>query len=290
MKRQKINETTGGTEVYSTKAKVIRRIFSIILIAYSMLTVFVLLITAMDSLKTKSDIVTNMAGLPSKVTFENFLSIFKDSSFLLYFRNSVFLAVFGTAGCILLSAMVAYGIARYDFRGKEFIKSYTLIGTMVPIQVMILPILLILRRIGLTDNLFGVMMIYFSEISMSCLVFQKFFMTIPTALEESARLDGCSDLRVFFSIILPISKPTIFTMALITIISYWNDFYIPMIFLNGQKTTTLTLAIYRYLNQFTRYMGVSLAAVVVTLTPIIIVYFLFSSQIVEGLTGGAVKG
>ena len=290
MKRQKVNEITGGTEVYSTKAKIVRRIFSVILIAYSMLTVFVLLITVMDSLKTKSDIVTNMAGLPSKVTFENFLSIFKDSSFLLYFRNSVFLAVFGTAGCILLSAMVAYGIARYDFRGKEFIKSYTLIGTMVPIQVMILPILLILRKIGLTDNLFGVMMIYFSEISMSCLVFQKFFMTIPGALEESARLDGCSDLRVFFSIILPISKPTIFTMALITIISYWNDFYIPMIFLNGQKTTTLTLAIYRYLNQFTRYMGVSLAAVVVTLTPIIIMYFLFSSQIVEGLTGGAVKG
>ena len=95
---------------------------------------------------------------------------------------------------------------------------------------------------------------------------------------------------MFVQIILPISKPVLFTETLIMAIQFWNDFYIPMLFLNGQKTTTLTLAIYRYLTQFTTYMGESMAAVVITLLPIVILYFLFSSQIVEGLTGGAVKG
>ena len=125
---------------------------------------------------------------------------------------------------------------------------------------------------------------------MSCLIFQKFFRTIPTAIEESARLDGCHDLKVFFRIIIPICKPVLFTMALITAIGQWNDFYMPMVLLGDKKVTTLTLAIYRYIGQFMRYMSESMAAVVITLIPIIVIYFLFSSQIVEGLTGGAVKG
>lgn len=286
----KKNEIIGGKQVYSTKAKLVRGILSAILICYCMITIFVIVITVMDSFKSKIDIVTNLAGLPKKFTLENYFSFFQTGNFFRYFKNSLILAVFGTTGCIFLSSMVAYGIARYRFKGREFLSKYTLIGTMVPIQVMILPILLILRTVGLTDHLFGVLLIYFSEISMSCLIFQKFFMTIPQALEESARLDGCSDFRVFCTIILPISKPVIFTMALITFIQYWNDFYIPMIFLSGQKTTTLTLAIYRYLTQFTSYMGESMVAVVITLIPIVVLYFLFSSQIVEGLTGGAVKG
>ena len=290
MKKNKKDEFQSGRQVYSVKAKIIRTLLSAVLICYTFITILVIAITVMDSLKTKTDIVTNMAGLPKKLVFDNFLSIFQRGGFLLYFRNSAFLTVFGTAGCILLSSMLAYGIARYEFKGRNFLSSYTLIGTMVPIQVMILPILLILRTVGLTDSLFGVLLIYFSEISLSCLIFQKFFGTIPKALEESARLDGCSDLRVFFVIIMPICKPVLFTMTLITAIQYWNDFYIPMIFLSGTKTTTLTLAIYRYLTQFTKYMGESMSAVVITLTPIIILYFLFSTQIVEGLTGGAVKG
>lgn len=290
MRKKNKDSVSGSRQVYSTKEKVIRGMISAILCCYCMITVVVILITVMDSFKTKIDIVTNLTGLPTKLTLDNYISFIKTGNFSLYFRNSLILTVIGTAGCIFLSMMVAYGIARYKFKGRELLASYTLIGSMVPIQVMILPILLILRNVGLTDSLVGVLLIYFSMISMSCLVFQKFFMTIPAALEESARLDGCSDFRVFVQIILPISKPVLFTETLIMAIQFWNDFYIPMLFLNGQKTTTLTLAIYRYLTQFTTYMGESMAAVVITLLPIVILYFLFSSQIVEGLTGGAVKG
>lgn len=89
---------------------------------------------------------------------------------------------------------------------------------------------------------------------------------------------------------MPICKPVIFTMSLITAIGYWNDFYMPMIILGNKNVKTLTLAIYQYIGQFTKYMSESMAAVIITLIPIVIIYFLFSSQIVEGLTGGAVKG
>ena len=291
-KKAKANDfsITSGNGVMSGKAKAIRWLISIILIIYTCFTIFVIGATLLNSLKTKSDLVTTFVGLPKSVTLANFATILLEDDFLLYFRNSLILTVCGTVGCILLSAMAAYGIARYEFKGKSFLSSYFLIGMMVPIQVSVLPLFLILRQLGLLNHLLGLVLVYISQISISCLIFQKFFRTIPKALEESARLDGCHDLKIFFRIVLPICKPVIFTMSLITAIGYWNDFYMPMVLLGNKNVRTLTLAIYQYIGQFTKYMSESMAAVIVTLIPIVIIYFLFSSQIVEGLTGGAVKG
>nr|WP_302135923.1 carbohydrate ABC transporter permease [uncultured Schaedlerella sp.] len=289
-KQKQADFSQGSGEVLSTSGKVIRGICSLIMILYSCITIFVLVVTVMDSLKAKGDLVTNFVGLPKAVSLSSYASVLIDGDFLLYFKNSLVLTVCGTVGCILLSSMAAYGIARYQFKGKSLLTGYFMVGMMVPVQVSILPLFIILRNLGLLNKLSGLILVYISGISMSCLILQKFFRTIPAALEESARLDGCSDLRLFFKIILPITKPVIFTMALITAIGQWNDFYMPMVLLGNKNVTTLTLAIYRYVGQFTKYMSESMAAVVITLIPIIIIYFVFSSQIVEGLTGGAVKG
>ena len=279
----------GGREVYSSRVKVLRVLISAILILYTCITIFVIVTTLLDSFKGKGDLISNFIGFPKAVVLDNYKNVIQNDRFLLYFFNSFILTFCGTAGCILLSAMAAYGIARYDFKGKNLLTSYFLIGMMVPIQVSVLPLFLILRKIGLLNHRLGMILVYISGISMSCLVFQKYFSTIPRSLEESARIDGCSDLKIFWMIILPIAKPVLFTMALITAVQQWNDFYMPMVLLGNKNVTTLTLAIYRYLGQFAKYMGQSMAAVIITLIPIIVIYFLFSSQIVEGLTGGAVK-
>lgn len=289
-KKEAVDFSGGSGEVLSTSGKVIRWTISVILILYTLITLFVIGVTMIDSLKTQGDLVSNFVGIPKALSIENYKAVLLKNNFLLYFKNSFILTACGTLGCIILSSMAAYGIARYEFRGNTILSSYFMIGMMVPVQVSILPLFLILRNLGLLNNLAGVILVYISGISMSCLIFQKFFRTIPKALEESARLDGCHDLKVFFKIILPICKPVLFTMALITAIGQWNDFYMPMVLLGNKNVTTLTLAIYRYIGQFTRYMGESMSAVIITLIPVVIIYFLFSSQIVEGLTGGAVKG
>lgn len=277
-------------EILSPSARLTRNIIAVLLILYTCITIFVIGVTAMDSLKTKGDLITNFTGLPKAISFESYRSVLFKDDFLLYLKNSLILTFCGTGGCILLSAMTAYGIARYDFKGKAFLTSYFLLGLMVPIQVSILPLFLILKKLQLINNLLGLILVYISGISMSCFIFQKFFRTVPTALEESARLDGAGDFRIFFTIIIPICKPVIFSMALITGITQWNDFYMPMVLLGSKATKTLTLAIYQYVGQFTKYMSESMAAVVITLIPVIILYFVFSTQIVEGLTSGAVKG
>lgn len=289
-KIKKADEERGGKEVLSTKAKIFRWTIALILILYTSITIFVVAVTLWDSVKIRSDLLSSFLAFPKTFTLDAYKTVLFENDFLLYFKNSTVLTVGGTAGCILLAAMMAYGIARYEFKGRNLLISYLLVGMMVPIQVIILPLFLILKYLGVLNRISGLMLVYISGISMSAVVFQKFFHTIPKELEESARMDGCHDLKVFFRIILPIAKPVIVTMALIKAIGCWNDFYMPMVLLGNNKATTLTLGIYRYIGQFTRYMGETMAAVVITLIPIVALYFAFSSQIMEGMTSGAVKG
>lgn len=279
-----------GRQIVSPAGKNVRRIFSGILFFYTLVTIFVLICTLINSFKTKSDLISNLFGWPKAFSLENYKEVLFSDNFLLYFKNSLLLTGCGTFLCIALASMVAYGIARYSFKGKSFLTSYFLIGMMFPIQVSVLPLFLILKKLDMLNTLRGMILIYGAGMSLPVYIFQKFFRTIPSSLEESARLDGAGEFTIFLRIMLPLCKPVIFTIGLITAVGQWNDFYMPMVFLGNKSSRTLTLAIYKYLSQFLRNMNVSFAAVVITLLPIIVLYCLFSKQIVEGLVGGAVKG
>ena len=121
----------------------------------------------MDSLKTQSDLVTNFVGLPKTLTLENYLTVLTEEDLLTYFGNSILLTAGGTLGCLLLSGLTAYGIELFSFKGKSFLTGYFLLGMMVPVQVSILPLFIILRNIGLLNNIFGLMLVYISGISMA---------------------------------------------------------------------------------------------------------------------------
>ena len=283
-------KSEAGRQIISPTGKVVRRGFSVILFIYTLTTIFVLACTLMNSFKTKSDLISNLFGWPKVFTLDTYKEVLFTDNFFLYFKNSLVLTGIGTLSCIFLASMVAYGIARYNFKGKGFLTSYFLVGMMFPIQVSVLPLFLLLKKLGLINTLGGMVFIYAAGMSLPVYIFQKFFRTIPVSLEESARLDGAGEFMIFRKIVLPICKPVLFTIGLITAVGQWNDFYMPMVFLGKKSTRTLTLAIYKYLSQFLRNMNVSFAAVVITLLPVIILYCLFSKQIVEGLVGGAVKG
>ncbi|MDO4284445.1 MAG: carbohydrate ABC transporter permease [Eubacteriales bacterium] len=277
-------------QIISPAGRAVRWFFSIVLFLYTMITFLVLGATVLDSFKTKSDLIMNMFGWPKQFVLESYQEILLKDQFGQYFMNSLIVTGCGTFCCIMLAAMTAYGISRYEFKGKQAVTMYLLVGMMFPIQVSVLPLFLILKNLHLLNNLAGMIVIYAAGISLPVYVFSRFFHTVPVSLDESARLDGAGEFTIFVKILLPICKPVIFTIALITAIGEWNDFYLPMVMLGKKSVRTLTLAIYKYSTEFLKYMNVSFAAVVITLIPIILMYCLFSRQIVEGLTGGAVKG
>ena len=271
------------------KPKGLQWAITAILLLYSLIAIFLIGNTILSSFKTKSDLISNMVGIPEKFTMQNYHTVLMEEHFGRYFLNSVVLVSVSLLCLIAVASMTAYGLVQYEFKGRGFLQAYFLVGLMFPIQLGILPIFIMMTKLHLNNTLPGMILIYTANLSFSVFVFSNFFKGIPISLIESARIDGGSEFRIFLSIVLPISKPVISTVGLLSFVQLWNDFFMPLVFLTKKNVRTLTLAVYNYTADFLANWDKIFAAVTVALIPIILVYILFSEQIVAGLTGGAVK-
>ena len=276
--------------IHSSKGKFAKRVASFLLFAYTSIAIIIFVGTILGSFKTQADLITNLSGLPKAWTLDNYKKVLQEDKFVSAFINSVFLTLGGLLGNLFLAMTTAYGLSRFEFKGKGFLTKYFLVETMVPIQVSILPLFIILRYLGLLGKVPGLLLVYISQISFACLIFQGFFKGIPKELEEAALIDGAGRFYIFRSIIVPLSKPMIATVALMRGMAYWNDYFMPLILLATGKQKTLPVLLGEYVGQFVRYMSQSFAIMIVTLIPIVVLYLLFSKQMIEGLSAGAVKG
>lgn len=272
------------------KYGVVKNIFSLLLLIYTTLTLAILFLTLVNSFKTSSELAVNLFGLPKAFTLDNYKEIISNGGILRQVFNSLFTTLGGTALLIVLSAMAGYALAVFDFRGKKTLLGYFMIGMMFPIQLCVMPLFIILRNMGLLDSLWGIILLYGAGLSFPLFTFTNFFRDVPSSLAESARLDGAGEFRIFFTLIVPISKPVLATMALVNGINMWNNFYTPMVFLSSTENQTLMLGVYRYMQDFVKNWNFTFAAVVLTLLPIIVLYCLCSSQIMGDITNGAEKG
>ena len=266
-----------------------KTVISIILIIYSLITVFLVGETIASSFKTKIELVDNLIGLPKEPTLANYFTVFVKEGFGRYIMNSISLVAISLILLIIVSSMLAYGMAQYTFKGKKFLQAYFLIGLMMPVQLSILPLYLMLSRLKMTNSFLGLALLYAANLSFSFLVFNQFFLQLPQAMIESAHMDGASDMCIFWKIVVPISKPVFSTVGLLQFVTIWNDFFLPMVFLPKKNAHTLTLAIYSYTGNFLKNWDKIFAAATIALVPILIIYFLFSEQIVAGLTAGSTE-
>lgn len=273
----------------SRAARIGKRIASVFLCLYTLIAVGLIGNTILSSVKTKPDLLYNTWGFPKTFTLDHYKFLLTEEHFFRYFFNSTALVCMGLLLVLITSSMVAYALSRFEFKGRSFLQTYFLIGLMFPIQLGILPLFIIFTRLHLNNTLPGLALLYAANISFPVFVFSKFFRGIPSSLSESARIDGAGELSVFVRIILPLSKPVIFTIGLIIFVEIWNDFFMPLVFLTKTNVRTLTLLIYTYMSDFLRNWDLVFAGTTLALLPVLVVYFLFSDQIVAGLTGGAVK-
>ena len=276
-------------KIEGTGTKVTKNLISGILILYSSLSLFLIGNTLLSSFKTKSDLIENTIGWPKSFTLDNYKVVLGEEHFFRYFLNSVILVGISLLCLEVISSMVAYGLAQYKFKGKSFMQTYFMLGLMFPIQLGILPLFIMLTKVHLNNNLLGLVLIYAANLSFPVLTFSKFFQELPVSVIESARIDGASEFQIYTKMVLPISKPVIFTVGLINFVQLWNDFFMPLVFLTKTNVRTLTLAVYSYSANFLANWNKIFAAAAIALIPVIIIYFMFSEQIVAGLTGGAVK-
>ena len=264
-------------------------IATIILGLYCLIAIALIGNMVVSSLKSKTDLLYNTFGLPTQVTFGNYHKVIVEDHFLRNFLNSSIITFLSILSLIIFSSMTAYGISRYRFKGKGFLETYFLLGLMFPIQIAILPLFIIMRSLGLINSFLGMTVLYTANMSFSLFIFTQFFKELPNALHESAIIDGAGEFTIFLRIMMPISKPVIFTVAIISFVQIWNDFFLPLVFLTKQTLHTLTIAIYQYLANFLANWNYVFAAATIALIPVIVVYLAFSDQIISGLASGSLK-
>jgi len=229
--------------------------------------------------------------LPVKFKPANYINAFRIAPMAQFYINSIIVGIFGTLLNLVVVGMAAYVISRFKFRGKKLLVSLFSLSLLIPGAALLQPIYLTISRLGMYDDLKGLIIVYAGfGLPTSLYILSSYFMTIPKALEESAYLDGAGFVRTFTRIVLPISKPGFSTAAVLQFLLCWNEFQFALTLTTGNRNRTLPLALYYFKSQFASDYGAMFAATIIVIIPSIIVYVLLQEQVVKGLAAGAVKG
>lgn len=282
----------GGTDMKknSTVRNAGKAIASLPLYIYCLVSLGFLFYAFINPFKTTKEFFKNILGLPQTWSFDNIVKVWKDANFGQFYLNSIFTTVVATVLILVVASLGAYGLSRYRFRGNKALNTFFLMGMMVPINVMIIPLFLVARNIGLVDRLFGLAVIFTATTySFSVFVLSGSFKTLPFEIYEAAKIDGASELRIFATIMIPMARPVLGTLATITAINVWNDYFVSMIMIYENNKRTLPIALANFCDANSANWPLVFAAVFIATVPIIVVYFFGSKQIVRGLTQGAIK-
>jgi len=225
--------------------------------------------------------------VPSKVSLDAYLTLFRDLSFGRYLVNTIIVVLISFVGMFLM-AMAGYAFAKFRFRGRNGLFLLVLTTMMIPIQVTMIPTYLILNSIKLTNTLVGIALPTLVS-AFSIFLFRQFMTTIPDELLDAARIDGAGETRTFVSIVLPISKPILAVVGVLTFISGWNSFLWPLIIANDQNKYTLAVGLSLLNKQLSVNPPLQMAGAALMVVPIIVVFVLFQRHIVQGFTMSGLK-
>ena len=225
--------------------------------------------------------------LPDRPTLDAFVRLFRDQPFATYLVNTLAVVAFGLLG-MLLMAMAGYALAKMRFRGRQVLFFAVLSTLMIPVQVTMIPTYLLLNRVHLTGTLPGIALPTMVS-AFSIFLFRQFMLTIPDEILDAARVDGASEWRLFWAIVLPLSRPIIAVVTVLTFIAGWNSFLWPLILGNGQDKYTLSVGLSLLNQQLTVDPPLQMAGACLMVAPIVLVFLVFQRHIVHGFTMSGLK-
>lgn len=244
-----------------------------------------LLYAVLAGLKTTGALTTNPIGLPDEWMFSNYTGILASGSFWRQIGNSVLIAVATTLITVAVSAMAAFAFARYAFRGRELFFTAFAAGLMFPPAVAVLPLFVLLREIGLLSSPWGVILPQAAfGLPLTIIILRTFFRGIPAEIEESAVLDGCSTFGVFWRIMLPMARPALAVVAVLALVTSWNNFLLPLLVLISERDWwTLPLGVQQFSSQYGQDTARVLAYTMLATVPALAFFFVAERQIVAGI-------
>lgn len=250
-----------------------------------------LALALVSSFKSTAEIMNAPFGLPQSWSLANFTQVLDEGDFGIYLRNSVLVTLGAELLILSASAMAGYALGRYRFRLNGPLYTLILMGLMIPSKLLLVPLFLQLKQMGLLDSLWGLILVYAAGgIPAGVFIMTGFFRALPQALESAARIDGASEWTIFHRIMLPLVRPQLAIVAIYTAIPIWNDFLLPIVFISSPERKTLPQGLSVFFGEHAVNMGALFAGLTVSALPLILLYLVLSEQFIKGLTAGAVKG
>lgn len=249
----------------------------------------------MTSFKPSREIFLAPFHLPTTPTWENYDKAWRTAHFGDYFANSIAISVAVVAATLLLASMASYAIARFGFVASRAVHFTFLAGMMIPIQLAVVPLFFELKWLGLLGSRFGLGLVYLAtSLPFAVFLLVGFFKSLPGSLREAALLDGASEWSVFWRVMLPLARPGMATVAIMTFLGVWNEYLVAFILLSGSgatgaRTLPLGLANLTVVGQFRTDFGMAFAGIVIVMLPTLVVYVALERQLTRGLVAGASK-
>ncbi|NLD33763.1 MAG: carbohydrate ABC transporter permease [Clostridiales bacterium] len=265
-------------------------LMQVAMVSYILLILYPLFNMIMSSFKSTRDIMRFPFSLPDAFSFDNYLTVWVDKGFGLYFLNSFLYTAVSMAFVVLLGSMAAYGVSRYVFKASTLLYMLFLSGIMLPLKAAVIPLFQIVKGLGIMDNPLSVIMVFIAMgIPSTVFILSGFMKTIPLALEHAAKIDGCSDLRIYSQIVMPICMPAVALVSIYNAVPIWNEFFFPLVFLQNDKFKTLPVGLSSFIGQHSTKWDLLFTGLCIAIIPMLILYLFMSKYFIKGMTAGAVK-
>ena len=263
-----------------------------ILITYTLVALLPVLLVVMNSFKSRAAIFGQPLALPGPSTFDliGYTTVLGQGDFVGNFQNSMIVTVASLFFVLLFGAMAGFALAEYRFRGNTMMGLYLALGIMIPIRLGTVAILELMVATNLIDTLTALILVYTAQgLPLSIFILSEFMKQVSDDLKNAGRIDGLSEYTIFFRLVLPLVRPAMATVAVFTMIPIWNDLWFPLILAPAESTKTVTLGAQVFIGQFVTNWNAVLAALSLAILPVLILYLIFSRQLIRGITAGAVK-
>lgn len=263
-----------------------------VLLTYTLIALFPVFVIVINSFKSRKAIFSDPLALPWPGNFDlvGYETVLKQGDFLQYFQNSMIVTVVSLFFVLLFGAMAAFALSEYRFKGNTLMGLYLALGIMIPIRLGTVAILEIMVASGLVNTLTALILVYTAQgLPLAVFILAEFMKSVSDDLKNAGRIDGLSEYRIFFSLVLPLVRPAMATVAVFTMIPIWNDLWFPLILAPSEEVKTVTLGAQVFIGQFVTNWNAVLAALSLAIIPVLILYLIFSRQLIRGITAGAVK-
>ena len=263
-----------------------------ILILYTVIALFPVFVIVINSFKSRRAIFADPLALPTPGNFDlvGYQTVLAQGDFFQYFLNSLTVTVGSLFFVLLFGAMAAFALSEYRFKGNTLMGLYLALGIMIPIRLGTVAILQLMVASGLVNTLTALVLVYTAQgIPLAVFILSEFMRSVSADLKNAGRIDGLSEYTIFFRLVLPLVRPAMATVAVFTMIPIWNDLWFPLILAPSEATKTITLGSQVFIGQFVTNWNAVLAALGLAIVPVLVLYLIFSRQLIRGITAGAVK-